>query len=126
MSEPKNQPPNQEAPPDPKAPKLLDDLAAEHGQKITDAPSDGSPYKWKHRVAAQVHGWDAHNYHHANKPVMLTGDVYLAALKAADGKGSHPPHEPAVPDSEKERRKCAPQTHVHGLEIADKKEKAAQ
>ena len=52
--------------------------------------------EWAHVAARTVHGWVEHRYH-AGKPMQVTRDDYLAAVKAAnDNKGAVEPHGPAL------------------------------
>lgn len=73
--------------------KSLDQLATENDQ-IAPHVDGGHKYLWQHRVADQIHGWSAHEYHYQADPVMLTTAAYLSALESA--KGDNAPHEPAI------------------------------
>lgn len=49
---------------------------------------------WQYAAAAVRYGWDAHAYHFANEPFLLTAEDFDAALTAVDS--NVPRHEPAV------------------------------
>ncbi len=48
---------------------------------------------WKHKAAAQCHGWNAHASHTAD-PLQISNDAYKAAIEAILG----PPYAP-VPEA---------------------------
>lgn len=53
---------------------------------------------WQHNVAAVVHGWVQHE-HHAQRPIALTKDDYMAAIRAIEKQmsdGSIMPHDGAL------------------------------
>jgi len=66
---------------------------------------------WQHNVAAVVHGWAQHE-HDAQKPIELTKDAYLGAIRAVEkqlGDGTLRPHGPALsPHCKLQQPKPAP------------------
>jgi len=101
----------------------LDELAVKHGQIAPDAPDAGSRYKWQHRVADVVHGWTAHNYHHAEHQVKLSDDDYLAALAAAeDGIEQVDGAVPKVPDYTERDKKAEADAKSAAAEAAEQDE----
>lgn len=49
----------------------------------------------EHEVASVLHGWREHE-HHANEPMLLTLEDYLAALKASHPQEGNPIPHPAA------------------------------
>src|SRR5690606_38526028 len=47
-------------------------------------------------AAGYLHGWTKHAYHFSDKPLLLTEEEFLAALKAAGDYPLVPPHKPAL------------------------------
>jgi len=61
-------------------------------------PGERTGYSAAHAAAARLHGWQAHEYH-ANEPIRITREAYLAALEAAskpDDQGVYWPHAEAL------------------------------
>lgn len=72
----------------------LEELAERHGHTAKVVDKWDAPFDWKHRVAAHIHGWDAHNYHYQADPILLTDDEYKAAIAAAES--GLEPHDKAI------------------------------
>lgn len=81
----------------PKLPTVYE-LARKYGEFIPAKPGCRwlqDRYSWRHAAADVRHGWASHRYH-ANEPMRLSDEDYLAALDAVSHPDGFRVHQGAV------------------------------